>query len=182
MIKKILGILAGLILLAIIALAVLVFVTPTDYKVEREITINKPKANVYNYAKMLKNQNTWGPWVKKDPAIKMDYKGNDGEIGYIIGWDSNVENVGAGEQEIKKLTDGSRIDTELRFKKPFESNSDTFMILEETTPTSTKVKWGFTGSMPKPMNLLLLTMDMDKAVGKDFTEGLTNLKGILEKQ
>ena len=180
--KKILLGLGGIIGLLLLVAVILVFVTPGDYKVEREIVINKPKSDVYNYAKMLKNQNTWGPWVKKDPNIKMDYKGNDGEIGYIIGWDSQMENVGAGEQEIKKLVDGSRIDTEIRFKKPFESTNNAFMILEEATPTSTKVKWGFTGSMQKPMNLLLLTMDMDKEVGKDFNEGLTNLKTILEKQ
>jgi hypothetical protein len=176
MIKKILGILGGLILLGIIALAVLVFVTPSDYKVEREITINKPRADVLAYAKMLKNQNDWGPWVKKDPAIKMNYKGNDGEIGFVSGWDSNMDDVGAGEQEIKKISDN-----EIRFKKPFESTSNAFMNLEEISPTQTKVKWGFSGSFAKPMNLMMLVMDMDKEVGKDFNEGLTNLKTILEK-
>jgi hypothetical protein len=180
MIKKILGVLGGLILLGIIALAILIFVTPSDYKVEREITINKPRADVLAYAKMLKNQNDWGPWVKKDPAIKMNYKGNDGEVGFISAWDSNMADVGAGEQEIKKITN-NEIDTELRFKKPFESTSQAFMILDELSPTQTKVKWGFTGSFAKPMNLMMLVMDMDKEVGKDFDEGLTNLKGILEK-
>ena len=179
--KKILGILGGLILLVIIVVAVLVFVTPSDFRVEREITINKPKAEVFNYVKILKNQNDWGPWVKKDPAIKLDYKGNDGEVGFVSSWTSELEEIGAGEQEIKKIVDGSQIDTELRFKKPFESTSQAYLILEETGANSTKAKWGFTGSMPKPMNLLLLVMDMDKEVGKDFDEGLKNLKTILEK-
>jgi len=31
------------------------------------------------------------------------------------------------------------------------------------------------------MNLLLLTMDMEGIIGKDFQEGLNNLKVILEK-
>ncbi len=178
--KKILGILGGLLLLVIIVLAVLVFITPSDFKVEREVTINKPKAEVFDYVKLLKNQNEWGPWVKKDPAIKQEYKGTDGEVGFVSSWESNMEEVGSGEQEIKKITD-SRIDSELRFKKPFESTAQAFMTLDEASPTSTKVKWGFTGNMPKPMNLMLVFMDMDKEVGKDFDEGLKNLKAIIEK-
>jgi hypothetical protein len=179
--KKILGILVGLLLLVIGVLAALVFITPSDFKVEREITINKPRAEVFNYVKLLKNQNEWGPWVKKDPAIKLEYKGTDGEVGFTSSWESNVEDVGVGAQEIKKIVESSQIDTELRFKKPFESTSQAFMILDEASPTSTKVKWGFNGSMPKPLNLMLVFIDMDKEVGKDFDEGLKNLKGILEK-
>lgn len=178
--KKILAILGGLLLLIVVVLGVLVFITPSEFQVEREVTINKPKADVFNYVKLLKNQNEWGPWVKKDPAIKQEYKGNDGEVGFVSSWDSKMEEVGAGEQEIKKITD-SQIDSELRFKKPFESTSQAYMKLEEVSPEQTKVKWGFTGNMPKPMNLMLVFIDMNKEVGKDFDQGLSNLKGILEK-
>jgi uncharacterized membrane protein len=181
MIKKTLGILGGLILVGVIVLAVLVFTTPTDFKVEREVTINKPRADVLAYAKMLKNQETWGPWVKKDPAIKLNYKGNDGEVGFVSAWESAKEDVGVGEQEIKKITN-NEINTEIRFKVPFESTNQGYLMFDEVSPTQTKVRWGMTGSFAKPMNLMMLVMDMDKEVGKDFNEGLTNLKTILEKQ
>ncbi len=182
MIPKLLGILGGLIGILLIVVVVLVFAVSGDYQVEREITINKPKADVFSYAKMVKNQNEWGPWIKKDPAIKMSYKGNDGEVGFVSSWESEVPDVGVGEQEIKKLTEGSRIDTEIRFRKPFESKSDAYLILDETGPSQTRVRWGFSGSMPKPMNLLLLVMNMDKEVGKDFESGLASLKAILERK
>lgn len=178
---KILKILGALVLVAIIAIAALVFLSPADYKVEREITINRPRAEVFAYAKILKNQNDWGPWVKQDPNIKLTYKGTDGEPGFVSAWESNMENVGVGEQEIKKIEDGKRIDSELRFKKPFESTSLAYMTMEDSGPNQTKVRWGFAGSMPRPMNLILLVMDMDKEVGKDFEAGLGNLKTILEK-
>jgi hypothetical protein len=35
--------------------------------------------------------------------------------------------------------------------------------------------------MPRPMNLMMVVMNMDDAVGKDFEEGLGTLKAILEK-
>ena len=178
---KFLKILGAIVLLLIAALAALVFLTKADYKVEREITINKPRSDVFSYAKMLKNQNDWGPWVKQDPNIKLNYKGNDGEPGFVSAWESNMENVGVGEQEIKKIDEGKRIDSELRFKKPFESTSQAYMTMEDAGPNATKVRWGLSGSMSRPMNLILLVMDMDKEIGKDFDAGLANLKTILEK-
>jgi len=182
--RKLLAVLGGLILLAGVILicgAILVVVTPTDFKVEREITINRSKTDVFSYLKMIKNQNDWGPWVKKDLAIKQEYKGTDGEVGFVSAWNSQNEEVGAGEQEIKRITDGSRIETELRFKKPFESTSQAYLVTEDLGAGQTKVRWGFTGSMPKPMNVMLLFVDMDKEVGKDFDEGLKSLQKILEK-
>jgi hypothetical protein len=35
--------------------------------------------------------------------------------------------------------------------------------------------------MPYPFNLMRLFMDMEKAVGDDFSTGLSNLKTVLEK-
>jgi len=180
MIKKILITILTLIVLLFGVVVLLAFTISGDYKVEREITINRPKAAVFDYIKMLKNQNTWGPWTKKDPAMKLDYRGNDGYAGFVSSWKSENPEVGAGEQEIKKVTEGDRLDTELRFKEPFESKSDAYMITEATGPETTKVKWGFSGTMPRPLNLMMLVMDMDKEVGNEFDEGLANLKRILE--
>ena len=181
MIKKILIAILVLIVLLVAALAVLAFVAPTGYKVERSVTINKPKAEVFAYVRNLKNQNQWGPWYKKDPSIKIETRGTDGTPGFVTSWNSTNKEVGEGKQEIKKITEGERVDTELRFKRPFESKSDAYIITEAAGDTQTKVKWGFTGAMPRPMNIMLLMMDMDKEVGKDFDDGLSTLKTILEK-
>ncbi len=181
MIKKIILALVALIVLLIAVVAVVSFVTPTDFRVEREATINKPKSEVFAYIKMLKNQNEWGPWFKKDPAMKQDYRGTDGTVGFVSSWNSTKDDVGEGEQEIKKIVEGERVETELRFKKPFESRADAYMITEAAGDNQTKMKWGFTGSMPRPLNLMLVVMDMDKEVGKDFGDGLASLKTILEK-
>lgn len=182
MIKKILIGLFAVVVLLIAAVAVLVFMTPTDFRVERETTINKPANDIYAYAKMLKNQNDWGPWHKKEPTMQQHFRGTDGEVGFVVHWKGTKEDVGEGEQEIKRLVPDRQIDTQLRFKQPFESTADAYMILEPAGENQTKVKWGFSGSMPRPMNMILLVMDMDKEVGKDFTEGLASLKSIMESK
>ena len=45
---------------------------------------------------------------------------------------------------------------------------------------TTKVIWGFSGKNKFPMSIMMLFMSMDKAIGKDFEEGLASLKQILE--
>lgn len=182
MIKKILIAIVLIAVVLIAGFAIAAFVSPTDYKVERSVTINKPKAEVFNYIKLLKNQNEWGPWFKKDPGMAITTRGTDGTVGFVSAWNSTNDEVGEGEQEIKRITEGERVDTEIRFKRPFESKSDAYMTTEAVGENQTKMTWGFSGSMPRPLNLIMVVMDMDKAVGKDFEDGLQSLKAILEKQ
>ena len=153
-----------------------------DYTLERETIIKKPKQLVFDYVKHIKNQNNFSVWNMKDPNCKMDCKGTDGTIGFISSWDSENKEVGTGEQEIKQIAEGSRIDMELRFTKPMTMTDNAYMITEAIDSTQTKVKWGFFGKSPYPMNLMCLFMDMDKMVGPDLQKGLDNLKAILEKQ
>ena len=181
MIKKILIVVLAVIVLLAATVVILAFAVKTDVKVEREVTINRPKADVFGYVKNLKNQNEWGPWFKKDPAMKQEFKGQDGAPGFVASWESNNSEVGAGEQEIKKVVENDRMDIELRFKEPFETKSDAYVITESVADNQTKVKWGFNSTMPRPLNVMCLVIDIDKEAGKDFEEGLSNLKRILEQ-
>lgn len=176
-IKKILLGLFGIIVLALLIALFL----PKEYAVEREITINKPKDSVFNYIKYLKNQDNFSVWSSKDPAMKKTFTGTDGTVGAIASWDSKDKNVGVGEQEIKKIVEGKRIDFELRFKVPFESTDNAYMITEAISANQTNVKWGFEGKMPYPMNLMLPIMNMEEMLGKDLQDGLNNLKAVLEQ-
>jgi len=180
MIKKILIALVAMIVLLLAVLAVVSFVTPTDFRVERETTINRPKAEIFAYVKMLRNQNEWGPWYKKDPQMKQEFRGTDGQPGFVSSWKGNSD-TGEGEQEIKRVVDGERFETELRFKAPFETRADAWLTTDAVGEGMTKVKWGFTSSMPRPMNIMLAVMDMDKLAGKDFEDGLASLKSVMEK-
>ncbi|MBL0332524.1 MAG: SRPBCC family protein [Chlorobiota bacterium] len=168
-------------ILGIIALFLIIAIfVKKEYVVKRDIVINKPKQDVFNYIKFLKNQNEYSKWSKMDANMKKEFKGTDATIGFISSWDSENKDVGKGEQEIVKITEGSRVDYEIRFKIPFESTSNAYMSTEENGPNQTKVTWEFNGKMNYPMNLMLLFMDMDKEIGSDLNIGLNNLKGIQE--
>jgi hypothetical protein len=152
-----------------------------EYHVLRTVVVNKPKSFVFDYIKLLKNQNKYSVWATMDANMKTEFKGTDGTPGFISAWDSQEKNVGKGAQEILTVVDGEKIDYEIRFEKPFESTSTASMSTTTVSDKETKVNWAFTGKMKYPMNLMLLFMNMEKMIGNDLQNGLNNLKGILEK-
>ena len=169
-------ILAGIVLLILI----LAMLAPKTYDVSRSIVIDSPKDKVFPFLRSLKKQDEWSPWAKRDPNMHKEYRGNDGEVGSVSYWNGNKE-VGEGEQEITKIVDGERIEGELRFLKPWKSESDCYFETEDAESGKTKVIWGFSGKNKFPFSIMMLFMSMDKMVGKDFEEGLASLKGLLEK-
>ncbi len=173
-------ILIGLVALIALILVVALFVKK-DFAAEKEVVVNKPKQEVFNYIKLLKNQNEYGVWAKKDPSIKQEFTGVDGTEGFTSSWEGNSD-VGKGSQTIKKITDGQRLDLDLHFIDPMDSHSPAWITTDEVSPTQTKVKWGMSGKMAYPFNFLGLFMNMDEMIGKDLQEGLNNLKVIMEKQ
>jgi hypothetical protein len=181
MMKVIKPILIILAVLIVIPLVVAIFVDK-DFSVEREIVIDRPKDEVFNYIKYLKNQDNYSKWAKMDPAMKKYYRGSDGTVGFVSGWESNVKDVGSGEQQIKNIAEGEKIEMSLLFKEPFESKAAAYMTTSTISPTQTKVKWGFNGSMVYPTNFMKLVMNMDEMVGNDLSTGLNNLKSILENK
>lgn len=171
--------------LALVAILVLLLITGLfvngEYAVEREVTINKSKQEVFDYVKYLKNQDNFSVWAKIDPAMKKEFKGEDGTVGFVSAWDSENPDAGKGEQKIIKITEGERIDYELHFIEPFESTDFAYLATEAVNDSVTTVKWGFNGKMKYPMNLMMLTMNMEEMLAPDLQNGLNSLKAILEQ-
>jgi uncharacterized membrane protein len=167
------------ILLALIAIiCVIGLIAPKDFTVEREVIINKPIDQVFAYLKQLKNQNSWSVWAKMDSNMVVNYRGTDGTVGFVSAWEGNSK-VGKGEQEIKQITEMQRIDYELRFMKPMKVTNQSYITTESAGDNQTKVKWGFMGHSPFPMNIMMLFMK--GTLADQLQTGLNNLKEILEK-
>jgi hypothetical protein len=175
-IKRLLVILILFISIVLIA----AYFMPKEYSVEREITINKPADSIFKYVRSLKNQNEFSVWANRDPKIRITYKGTDGAVGAVSSWESNVKEVGVGEQEITKITENRRLDFALRFKKPMEDTAVGFMSTDPVSENQTKVKWGISGVIPYPTNIMLPMLKMDQMIGNDLQKGLENLKEKME--
>ncbi len=168
------------VVLAIVGIIILLaLIAPKTYNVSRSIVIDKPVAEVFDYLKYVKNQDEWSPWKKKDPNMKQEFTGTDGEVGFISRWEGNKE-VGTGEQEIVSINENKSIHSQLRFYKPWKSQSDAYLKVRHNGNDTSEVIWGFSGINTPPSNIFFLFFNMDKTVGKDFEQGLKDLKRILE--
>ncbi len=156
-----------ILVIIVVIFLILIAAAPKKYHVSRSVEIGRLISDVYEYLRFIKNKDYWSPWKKRDPNMKQTDTGIDGT-------------VGSGEQEIASLEENKRIESTLRFLKPFKSLSQGFFDLEETNG-KTKVTWGFYGTHKVPVNVMMLFFNMDKAVGKDFEEGLSDLKIELER-
>lgn len=170
--KKILIILAIIIAIPLIA----ALFVKREFTSERQITVNRPKQEVFDYIKHLNNQKDYDVWHKMDPEAKTTTSGTDGTVGYVYAWDG--EKIGKGEQEITNIVEGERMDTQLRFKEPFESEASCYLLTEAQGENQTLVTWGISGKSPYPFNLMSLFFDMSD----DFDKGLQELKTVLENR
>lgn len=173
--KTLKKIIVALLIIIAIPLIIALFV-PKDFQSEGEIVINKPKQEVFDYIKYVKNQDNFGVWQLSDPDMETTSEGTDGTAGFKYSWDS--EKLGKGAQVITNIIEGERMESDMFFYDFNDDANKSYISVEEQSSDETLVKWGIAGRSPYPWNLMNLFFNMDK----DFDKGLQNLKEILEAQ
>lgn len=165
---------------AIIALLlILALFMKKEHYVNREIIINAPRQKVFDFLKLLKNQDQFNKWAtagKKNR--KEEFKGTDGTVGFIYAW-SGDKSAGQGEKEIMNIVEGKRIETEIRFVKPMRISANVIFETASLSENQTKVNLINTGTMKYPLNIFVPIAE--KRFPKDMDESLSILKSILEK-
>lgn len=149
-----------------------------EHYVKREIVIHAPRQKVFDFLKLLKNQEQFNKWAKTDPERKEVFKGTDGTVGYIYAWSGN-KNAGEGEKEILNIIDGKKIETEIRFIKPMRISARVIMETDSVSDDQTKVNLVNTGTLKYPLNIIIPVFE--KNFAKDMDASLKTLKNILEK-
>jgi hypothetical protein len=95
------------------------------------------------------------------------------------GWDGD-KNAGQGSIEILDSTPPQKIVLKLDFVKPFEAhNKGEFLLLRKSGTTD--VTWAIHGPNTFMSTVMGLFINIDKMVGRDFEQGLADLKAIVEK-
>lgn len=171
---KIIGIVLATIVGLILFIALFV---PKEFAYEKSITINAPIDSVWANANSLAAIDKWSPWNDHEPNMKKEMSGTDGTIGAKQSWAGEI--VGKGSQTITRIEKPTLFETELVFIEPQESHGKGFVKLN-TEGNGTKATWGMTGTMPYPFNIMILFMNMEKSMGKDWDRGLGRLKKLSE--
>jgi uncharacterized protein YndB with AHSA1/START domain len=152
---------------------------PDSFRVERATVIKAPPAKVFALIDDFRQWAGWSPWEKLDPAMKRTHSGAASGKGAVYAWEGNGD-VGAGRMEILETTAPSRVLIRLDFMKPFEAtNTAEYTIQPEGE--ATRVTWAMYGPAPFLSKLMQVFVSMDKMIGKDFEQGLANLKALAER-
>jgi hypothetical protein len=147
-----------------------------EMQITSEIVINKPQNIVWNYVRLIRNQEHYNVWILQDRNIKMEYTGTDGTPGFIAAWQSRTR-MGDGEQKILTVDDGSSYEAELRFRN--HDNTTTIKLaLEPAESGMTKVKYTMLAMPAFPMNMMVPVMK--NMIKKDMDKTLSNLKKTME--
>lgn len=152
---------------------------PDTFRMERRIVIGASPEKIFLLVNDFHSWANWSPWEKLDPNMKRTYSGTPSGVGTKYEWVGKGQ-VGSGSMEITAATPPSSLAIDLNFLKPFKAHNLTeFTFIPATS--GTEVAWVMSGSLNLMMKVFHIFMDMDKVVGKDFEQGLANLKQLSEK-
>jgi uncharacterized protein YndB with AHSA1/START domain len=173
--KKVLLVLVFL----VAGLAAVVATRPDTYHVERSVDVDAPAETIFPSVADLRNMGEWSPWDKRDPAMKKTFSASTTGIGASYAWEGNKQ-VGKGKMTITELLPPEHVADKLEFLEPFPAMADTAIDLKPAAGGGTHVRWSMDGKSNFVAKAFSLVMSMDKAIGKDFEQGLANLKHVAE--
>lgn len=148
------------------------------FRYERSGLINASAEKIFPYISQFKLGAQWSPY-EKGLEMPKNYGGVEGQVGSWM--EFGPSKSGSGRIEILETISNQMVKLNLHMTAPFEAkNLVTYRLSPEQN--GTRFTWemeGDGGFMGKLMNTLI---DCEKMVGGQFTEGINNLKVLIESQ
>jgi uncharacterized protein YndB with AHSA1/START domain len=165
----------GVLVLGVL-LALIGFLLPAGFKVQRSMDISAPADTVYTLLATPTEWKRWSVWTQRDPAMAIEYAGAASGAGATWSWRSKTE--GNGTMTFVEADAGRRLTYRLAF--PDFGMQSSGLLLVEPAGSAVRVTWTNEGSMGNnPLNRWF-GLFMDRLVGPDFEAGLANLKKLAE--
>jgi ribosome-associated toxin RatA of RatAB toxin-antitoxin module len=170
-----------LLVLAIAAIALVGFIAtrPSASHVERSLVVPATPAVVYGYIHDLKHFSSFSPWLKVEPTAKVTVDGGNAGVGVGARYAWVGREVGAGEMTIASVKENERIELDLHFMTPFESQAKVIWSLVPEGSDQTKVTWAMDSTNTFMGKAFGLVVDMDEMLGRDFSAGLEALAPLV---
>lgn len=174
LVKKILIALAAIVVIFLVVVAT----RPADFRVERTATLAAPMPVVFEQVNDLHKWDAWSPWAKLDPAMKSTFSGPPAGTGAAHHWVGNSE-VGEGRMTITESRPNELVRMKLEFIEPFAA-TNTAEFTFKPDGDRTTITWSMSGHNGFMAKAFCMFMDMDKMVGGQFEQGLSNMKSVVE--
>ena len=121
LIKILIGV-AAAVVLVVGVLAVLVGMQPSEFRIERRVTIAAPAPAVFAQVNDFHHWEAWSPWAKLDPTATNSFEGAPAGKGAAFSWAGNGK-VGEGRMTITESRPSELVRIKLEFLKPFEATN-----------------------------------------------------------
>jgi len=151
--------------------------TSDIFRIERSIHIDAAPADITRLIEDFHRWTAWSPWERLDPAMQRSYDGAERGVGAVYAWTG--KKAGAGRMEVKDVRP-ERVTIQLDFIRPMKA-SNTALFELAPDGEGTRVTWAMEGKETLLTKLMHAVINMDKLVGKDFENGLAELKVQAER-
>lgn len=163
----------------IVALLSYAATRPDRFMVERKTVIRAAPAAIFPLIDDFHRWLDWSPYERIDPTVTRDFSGASRGQGAVYAWNGNRK-VGQGRMEITQSMPASKVLIQLDVVRPLAGHNVAEFTLEPG-PDGTTVQWAMRGPSPYVAKVMGIFIDMDHMIGKDFEQGLANLKVEAEK-
>ncbi len=177
---KILRIILGVIGVLIAAYLIAGLLGPKSYNVKRTANINAPIEKVWAKIADFKQWESWSPWKELDPTAINSYEGTMGTVNSRMSWVGDKSKSGTGSMYVTEVVPYSKLGYGLEFKVPFESKSGGALELISKDSSSCTMTWTNYGDIGFAERPIMLFMNMDKMLGKDFERGMFKIDSLLK--
>lgn len=168
-----------LIVVVLLALVLVVggLLLSSKFSVSRTQAVKAPPDKVYALVASPRAWKQWSVWNRRDPAMTITYSGPESGAGSVWEWKSASE--GDGRMSFTAAEPPARVAYDLYF--PDFGTTSTGELRFKPVPDGTEVTWTMNGDMGKNPLFRWFALFADGMVGKDFADGLANLKTVAEQ-
>jgi uncharacterized protein YndB with AHSA1/START domain len=153
------------------------FLLPSTYFITRSTVIEAPPEKVYALVADPRGWQLWSPWTRRDALIHVQYSGPQSGVGATWRWQSKT--LGDGAMTFSEADPGRRIAFQLYLPDPGTFSSGELRL--QPQDAATKVTWMMNGDMGHNLLRHWMALGAGATVGREFSEGLANLKTAAEK-
>ena len=150
---------------------------PKPYSLQVSQDIHAPIAEVFYVLNDLNQLNSWSPFSAMDPSLVSSISTPASGVGSIYSWKG--KRIGSGSMTMTVCTSPFKIAFDMDFNGKDKAISEYLLTEKDGVTTVTWFLGGERGFGGQLMNALF---KFDKMMAKNFQDGLTTLKNLIESR
>ena len=168
--------LASLIALLALGLIGSAAMQPDVMSFERSRTMPVEAQDVFPHLADHELAAQWSPWSAKDPKMSREFSDPAHGEGAVYRWSGNDE-VGTGSLTNVKVVDNQRVDQELEFTAPWQSEARCGFEVQPVGD-AVEVTWYYEQDADFGTKMMMVMMDLEEMLGPEYDKGLESLEEV----